>query len=394
MYKSRLKEWGAEKYTKDASMATLRSWSLARRLIGKETSITKHGKPWDQHKLARYEKRKRLTEKDGLTQSVTTASVAPGYACVTPPAESSWDAPGTEIRQLRYAIPAPGTLYTTCEPKDARHSVHDRADMMFSTSLFQAVPDANAPYTLNVAFETSSSANEEKLRNAGQHINTNLPAFNISPSLEPPPKIFLEFCYQSCTLNAQCQPQDAHYAAWQAFQVFGSMIVNGHEYALASLNVMHVVLFMQRKGGQAVELLKGAKEAALLYLGASDPIVISIDFMMWQASGSTESRGIDPNLLRRVYHVFKMRPSARHPYTILAGYKLAWLLATNETAMHEKLEALVILSTLQSDADETLGQLHMQSISVTTIRAQVLLRLGSEMEAERTMAEGIRRIIL
>ena len=82
----------------------------------------------------------------------------------------------------------------------------------------------------------------------------------------------------------------------------------------------------------------------------------------------------------------------KHPYTLLAGYHLAWRLALDGENGLEQAQQL--LSDLQSACEQTFGKAHMQTIAILTTKARVLHDLKHRGQAEELMSEAIRRIEL
>jgi hypothetical protein len=140
----------------------------------------------------------------------------------------------------------------------------------------------------------------------------------------------------------------------------------------------------------AVDLLKNAHQAALCELPEENPIIETISFMVQQASRTVKQCGITPQRLRVVYNDFKESQTLKHPYTILAGYHLAWRLAMDGGDGLK--EARYLLSELQGVAEFAFGKAHMQTIAILTTKARVLHDLKYRNEAEALMSEEIRRI--
>jgi hypothetical protein len=100
--------------------------------------------------------------------------------------------------------------------------------------------------------------------------------------------------------------------------------------------------------------------------------------------------GISPARLQVVYDDFRKSRTLKHPYTLLAGYHLAWRLAMDGADGFERAQHL--LSELQGPAEETFGTAHMQTIAILTTRARILHDLKHCDEAEKFMSEAIKRI--
>jgi hypothetical protein len=205
------------------------------------------------------------------------------------------------------------------------------------------------------------------------------------------PEIFASFCFCACILHSQGQEQSANSVASEAFEIYQMLIKQEHEHALACLNIVLAVLIMHGQSLFAVDILKNAQQAALRHLHPEDPIIVTINFMVQQASGTVKQCGITPARLREVYDDFRNHRTLNHPYTLLAGYNLAWRLATDghddglEHAHH-------LLSELQRPAEDTFATAHMQTIAILTTKARVLHDLKHRKAAEKLMSEAILRI--
>ena len=117
---------------------------------------------------------------------------------------------------------------------------------------------------------------------------------------------------------------------------------------------------------------------------------MTISFMVQQALGTVRQCGFTPARLRVVYDDFKESQTLKHPYTLLAGYHLAWRLAMDGGDCLK--EARQLLSELQGAAEDTFSKAHMQTIAILTTKARVLHGLKYRNEAEELMAEAITRI--
>jgi hypothetical protein len=209
-------------------------------------------------------------------------------------------------------------------------------------------------------------------------------------SYDPQPEVFVSFCYLACILHGQGQQEGAGNVASEAFKIYQSLIKKEHEQALACLNLVLAVLFMYGQSLFAVDILKNAHKAALCHLHKESPIITTINFMVQQASRTVMHCGISPARLRVVYDDFRESRSLKHPYTLLAGYNLAWRLAFDDTDGFEQAQNL--LSELQGAAEDTFGRAHMQTIAILTTKARILHDLKHRHEAEKLMSEAIDRI--
>jgi hypothetical protein len=205
------------------------------------------------------------------------------------------------------------------------------------------------------------------------------------------PEIFASFCFLACILHSQGQEQSANSVASKAFEIYQMLIKREHKYALACLNNVLAVLIMHGQSLFAVDILKNAQQAALRHLHPEDPVIVTINFMVQQASSTVKQCGITPARLREVYDGFGNSRTLNHPYTLLAGYNLAWRLAIDGHG--DGLEhAHCLLSELQRPAEDTFGIVHMQTIAILTTKARVLHDLKHRKAAEKLMSEAILRI--
>lgn len=243
--------------------------------------------------------------------------------------------------------------------------------------------------------------------NADLHKLLGKPAKPLTPSIAAPstshgrtspefstteegPETFIAYCYLSCIAQSQGDHASADHYASKAFQMYGALTQQRHESALACLNLVLAVLFIHGRGEEATEILKGARKAALDYLDEEDPIILTINFMISQATGIARESGINVPQLRTIYDQFKARFSAKHAYTLLAGYHLAWRLAMNDDI--GKTEAYQILCAIHDDALAALGETHPQSIAIVTTKARVLHDLGHFEKGESVMSDAVRLV--
>jgi hypothetical protein len=205
------------------------------------------------------------------------------------------------------------------------------------------------------------------------------------------PEVFASFCYLACISHGQGLEQDASTAASEAFKVYQTLIKQEHEHALSCLNIVLAILFMHGQNIFAIDLLKNAQQAALCHLHRESSVIVTINFMVQQASRTVMQSGITPARLRVVFDDFKESRTLKHPYTLLAGYNLAWRLASE--GQDDGLEqARHLLSELQRPSEATFGEAHMQTIAILTTKARVLHDLKHRKEAEKLMSEAIIRI--
>lgn len=215
---------------------------------------------------------------------------------------------------------------------------------------------------------------------------------SLSTPSDLQPVVFISHCYLACILHGQGQEEEASTVASKAFKIYQVLIQQEHEQALACLNLVLAVLFIYGQRLFAVDLLKNAHQAALCHLHSDNPIIVTISFMVQQASRTVMQCGISTGRLRVVFDDFRESRTLKHPYTLLAGYHLAWRLAMDGGDSLE--QAHHLLSDLQAVADHNLEKAHMQTIAILTTKARVLYDLRHRDEAEKLMSEAIRRIEL
>jgi hypothetical protein len=274
------------------------------------------------------------------------------------------------------------------------------------------VETQSSPNALDMSSEVFRLSSPESF-SSGDELNTDLhrllgkPAKPLTPPIAAPstshgktspgsskteegPETFIAHCYLSCIAQSQGDHVSADHYASKAFQMYGALTQQRHESALACLNLVLAVLFIHGRGEEATAILKGARKAALDYLDEEDPIILTINFMISQATGISRESGINIPQLRAIYDEFKARFSAKHAYTLLAGYHLAWRLAMNDNT--GKTEAYQILCAIHEDALAALGENHPQSIAIVTTKARVLHDLGHYEEGESVMSDAVRLV--
>ena len=203
------------------------------------------------------------------------------------------------------------------------------------------------------------------------------------------PKTFSALCNLFCICRGQNRHQEADSAITQAYRIYDSLIRQRHEQALACLHLVLNVLFVHNRAKEAKEILQGARDTAVRHLNEEDPIIVTINFMIQQSASTVRESGIDVNTLRKVYRQFVDAESLEHPFTLLAGYNLAWRLAMDDDA---RFEAYHILTTLQQVAERCLSKAHPQLIAILTTKARVIHDLGQLAEGERAMSEAMRSV--
>lgn len=284
----------------------------------------------------------------------------------------------------------PWMVITTPNTNPTNFSLNYKASLSEPREAIGKIPD---PY----ASESSGSGSGSEEIDDGQleartaH-EAHLLQAAVSSTFDFEPEAFTAFCYLSCTLRAQNRKQEAELVALQAFEIYKSLIKERHWLALTCLNLVGIVLFLHGRNEDATLLLKGAREAALTCVDGEDPIVETISFMIAQSCNIAMECGLGVARLRLIYERFRETESLRHPYTVLAGCKLAWRLSFDDKNLHSLWEALDLLTILQNTADEVLGTTHMQSISIMDIKGRIFHDSGRLLEAEWTLSMALKRI--
>ena len=418
MYKKRFFKWKVRKNLNEPTRQALAVRVAARSRAGKPTVIWKDGKRWDEeHRLE-----KRILEefiKGGLPIQDPAEIVVPmNYDCLTPTAEQHSEDPEPTVAENydtgkdRHGLKDDYMDTNSQDPLlgNSGLDIDFDTDMDFdfsgsmlpeqevSSTLLARRHDKNArccTSTISHMQLSRPAAFENIIQQPNQNTcHTKAAPIYITPyNSEPPTKTFLQLCYTSCAFRVLGRYEDADHILWQASQIFTFMVSNIHDRLLACLSSIQVTLSLKRRADDAVRVLRSAKDAAQRFLSDSHPLVLCIEFMMWQASAGKACPEISLDMLRSIYTIFETqtRLFAPHPYAIWAGYELAWRLAFNETSINEKWEALHILNRIKGDSDLVLGVRHMQSIAILRTAARLLADLGYRFDAEQTMKEAHER---
>ena len=374
MYKKRFKKWKICKNTNREMKVAL--CAEMRRRGGRPTIIQKDGRLWNKEHTLTRAKLGNLDEVELAAEHVTALELPAGYACVTPPAESTNSTYADQDEQNSVACQNEDTGLAASDSVDTGYS-HGGS---FGTTEFDSLPSDDYNLTPLAALKAHTHSTIPRL------------TYHSQLRLAPLSGIFLASCYQSCTLWTSGQHEDAGHALGKASEVFALMVDDFDEQLLACVNKMSVYLCMQERLDDAVRILKAAHLTARLKLAEFHPIVLSIEVMLWQASKRKACAEIPLHMMRTMYRLYITGWSAQHPYTIGAGYKLAWRLALTATSVDDKREALKILNDIQADADLKLGCQDLQSVGILMTKARVLEDLGDAFRAKETMAEGIKRM--
>ena len=371
MYKKRFKKWKICKNTSRKMKVAL--CAEMKRRGGRPTIIRKNGRLWNKEHTLTRAKLEELSEAD---LAAATFELPPGWACATPSAESCSDTYNSQDEQKSTVSGKQHNVSAAGQTFDAGYTHR----MSFGTTDFESLFSAQhsfPPSTVTLPYLDHFSLS---------------PLYN--PPLEPEPRsgVYLPFCYISCTLYASEQHQEARHVLEKASKVFASMVDHCDKDLLTCVSRVSVYLTMQERPDDAVRLLTAAHSTARLKLADFHPVVLSIEVILWQASKRRACAEIPLHMMRTLYNAFLIGWSAQHPYTIGAGYKLAWRLARTATSGDDKREALGILNNIRADADTKLGTQDLQSVGILMTKARVLKHLGNLPESEMTMADGIRRM--
>lgn len=252
-----------------------------------------------------------------------------------------------------------------------------------------------SPHRLNMDFHTLLAAAPSgrglyrrcRTPGHGWDISRNLDA--LFADIVADPTLFSALCNLFCIYRGQNRHQEADYVIGQAYRVYDSLIQQRHVQALACLHLVLNVLFMHNRPEEAREILQGARDTAVRHFDDQDPIVVTINFMIQQSASTVKESGIDVNTLRKVYRKFVDTESLEHPFTLLAGYHLAWRLAIDDDGIFE---AYHILTTLKQVAERCLSKAHPQLIAIMITKARVIHDLGKLAEGERAMSEAMESV--
>lgn len=210
------------------------------------------------------------------------------------------------------------------------------------------------------------------------------------PTSNADPGLFIHLCLLSCTLHFESRHKDADEAATQASRTYGQLVWQNHRHALTSLNAVMIILLKYTKERDAIDLVAGARRAALEQLGMDHPLVRTIDYMEFQAGGQYAAVQVDQ--LLAVYESFCSMLTPRHPHSLVAGYELAWRLSIDSKAEKDQLAALQLLDKIETDSDRTLGARHLHSIAILMTKSRVLQALQLVSSALKVMSEAVDRI--
>jgi hypothetical protein len=212
------------------------------------------------------------------------------------------------------------------------------------------------------------------------------PNWNLA---SPQPETWTSLCLWINILLGQERASEAEEAMQSAAMIYQRLVEDKNDQILSILNLVVAILFLHRKKALAAELLSQAQIAASIYLKETDPIMVSIRFMIAMALQRSKNCGIRILQLRQVADQMRETWGENHRYCITADYQLAWRLALESDLL---LEALSMLRQIQSRSERLFDPLHMQTVALITAQARVLGRLGHHFEAQATMSEALCRI--
>lgn len=449
MYKTKLRAWRIRKYNLEQAMAVLAQTIEQRKREGKASKIFKQGKPFAKEKIDSHLKKKKKTLEELMKSTVIDAPMPEGFICVTPlpgdgdtpstsegyvegssaPQSGSHNRSDTMSNSGSYmATSLEDTTMFQCE-KISRDSLlaRERYDESWSQvldwsqeqqedQLVDSQMQCELDLMNDVAEEvfrlsTPGSSGSNDLLSMNFHqamaqpletfdvpdIQTNYPLRNQGLDSERPetpsarPERFIALCFLYCILLGRNRRDSAKSALAQAFETFQTLIVEEHREVLACLNLVLAVLFVHGQNDLAVMLLDQGRRVALKHLDENSPIVISISFMISQASSTARNWSNNITMLRSVYLASKDHRGPSDPISVTTGYHVAWCLAMDPST---RMEALELLTALQPVSEKALGELHMQTIAIMNTQARVLFHLCRFLEAEEMMAQAMARIQL
>ncbi len=206
----------------------------------------------------------------------------------------------------------------------------------------------------------------------------------------PEPWAYVSRCFLSCIHQGQGRIREAKFVAADAAQMYGILVKHQHEQALACLDIVLRVLFYHGQIAFVAWLLEDALTAAMSYLEENDNFVLIIKFLIAQANSKAKDCDVTLSRLETIYADFKEHRGSEHPYTLIAGYHVAWRLSLEDEK--GQVAALRLLQTLQGSFDHVFGVTHMEAIGNLTTTSRVLQSLERDDEAEEVMKEAMRRI--
>ena len=237
-----------------------------------------------------------------------------------------------------------------------------------------------------------TAASEPRLNNVGQAPCT-LPMLR---SEEAQPEKFIAYCFLACILFGKGCTEIAQSSAQHATWLYQAMIVDRHTEVLACLYVVLGVLITHGHNAFAGWILQQARLAALLYLHQEHPAITTISFMIVQSTGDPNqirASEIGIEKLRQVYQELQYSCHVPGTYALNAGYNLAWRLALEaKTDREAAMEALMLLTSLRVESEQTFGPAHMQTIAILNTTARVVFHLGSPLKGIEIAAIFMQRI--
>lgn len=214
-------------------------------------------------------------------------------------------------------------------------------------------------------------------------------------SKKDPPEweTFARCCYRSCILRESGRDKEADTLNERANSIFDSLVKQAHDWSLACLHLVLGVLVIYGRSEEAKRLLQRARDVALRYHGATNPFIMTINFMIQQAADTVRESRTSVRELQDVYESFWHELSPRHPFTLLAGYHVVWRITIDDDEDEKQTSfwhAYHLLRTLQADAEKTMEQTHPQYISILTTMARTMCKLKNIKEGLEIMEKAVR----
>lgn len=189
------------------------------------------------------------------------------------------------------------------------------------------------------------------------------------PEIKFEPKTFVKLSIWYCSLRNEGMYDQADAIASEAGQTYAYILFQQHTHALTSLNTVLIMLLLYGRSSEAIELMRRAREAAKTLFPEMHPIILIMEYFMFQAAGKFETMPVSQ--LAQAYNFFCNGLGQDHPYTLVAGYLLAWRNAADNTDVIGMLHAVQLLCKLQLAADVRLGRYHLLSIAILNTKARV-----------------------
>jgi hypothetical protein len=193
-----------------------------------------------------------------------------------------------------------------------------------SPSLFRT-PNPAGPLRglMSARFSHSSYPPEEFRQELGRMMNVDQDLDLPSPQ----PETWISLGFLINILLGQGDLSTAKHAMLQAAMIYQGLVRAKNDKLLSVLPLIVSNLFLYDKGELAAELLSQAKIAASMHLKDSDPIMISMSFIISMALKRTKTCGIGILDLRQASQEMRTLWGLSHRFCITSDYNLAWRLA-------------------------------------------------------------------